>query len=114
EKNLLSFAKSLASSKLASKSSCRPKTKKQRPRVVSPGPPPSTKELLRHDTQRCEAYHTSAQSGKAAESAGGADRARAMVRVALDTKGGWELAEASVHGAAAGSACQHKRSQHVD
>src|SRR5262249_43929316 len=79
-----------------------------------PGPPPSTKELLRHDTQRCETYHTSAQSCKAAAGANATDRAQTMGCMALDAKGGWELAETAVHGTAARAARQHERFQHMD
>jgi hypothetical protein len=86
----------------------RIKKLRRRPRVVQSGAAAVPMKELRHDTQPCQTYHTSVQSCKATHGAHAADRAAAMVRVALDTKTGWQLAEAAVHGNTARAARQHK------
>jgi len=57
--------------------------------------------------QRNETYYTSKGFGKAAAGPGAAHRAAAMVCVAMDATEK-SLAEAAVHGEAAGAACQYR------
>ena len=57
--------------------------------------------------QRNETYYTSKGFGKAAAGIGAADQTAAMVCVAMDAAEK-SLAEAAIHGEAAGAACQYR------
>ena len=62
--------------------------------------------------QRNKTYYTSKGFGKAAARIGAADQAAAMVCVAMDAPEK-SLAEAAIHGKAAGTTRQHKRSYYL-
>src|SRR4051812_41651445 len=67
----------------------------------------------------CRVRHTKANNttrrfGKTAASIGAADRAAAMVYLALGANGEGPLAKAALYGDTAGTACQYKRLKHVD
>ena len=57
--------------------------------------------------QRNETYYTSKGFGKAAARIGAVDKTAAMVCVAMDATEK-SLAEAAIHGKAAGAACQYR------